>query len=164
MVLRFGRWEILREVRVVGSSPSSGNDSTISSSSHSEKLTAKCLREVSVCRPHRIRFAISFLQLQISSDRNLDGNPPSGNDSNSGDSNMNKDLIDGREICISSGSDLNLLHPLISIFFKLGACSPPPWGKPTNSGHSIIFKSSRGGNLDSSGNDLNSLHPSMDRD
>ncbi|KAM1226712.1 hypothetical protein ACFX2J_006019 [Malus domestica] len=109
MAFRFGRWEILREVRVVGSSPSSGNDSIIYSS-HSENLICKCLREVIVCRPHRIRFAISFLQLQILSERNLEGNPPSGNDSNSGDSNTNKDSRDGRSVCISSGSDMNLLH------------------------------------------------------
>ncbi|PQM39935.1 hypothetical protein Pyn_35736 [Prunus yedoensis var. nudiflora] len=77
-----------RELRVFGSSPSSGNEST---SPHSLKSTLKSRREVSLPRAHCIRFAISFLQDSIRSDFNSDGNPPSGNDSSSGHSVMSID-------------------------------------------------------------------------
>ncbi|KAH0996808.1 hypothetical protein GBA52_020672 [Prunus armeniaca] len=115
MVLRFKRLEIHREVRLEGSSPSSGNEST---ASHSSKLTVKCLREVSLGRLHCTRFAMSFLQERMETDFNFEGNPPSKNECISGQFSMDIDWRDGRRACICSGNDLNFLHSLIYISVK----------------------------------------------
>lgn len=65
---------------MVGSSPLSGNE--FITSSHPFKLTLKNLREVSVDRPHCIQFSMNFLQEHMHKEFNLDGNVPSGYDSN----------------------------------------------------------------------------------
>ncbi|KAM2028367.1 hypothetical protein ACFX16_039996 [Malus domestica] len=65
---------------MVGRSPSSGNDTT---SSHSSKLKAKYLRQMSLSRPQCMRLAMSFLDPKIRSISKFEGSPPSGNDSSS---------------------------------------------------------------------------------
>ncbi|KAK9939060.1 hypothetical protein M0R45_015769 [Rubus argutus] len=101
-------------VRVVGSSPSFGNESA-----NPSKLTLKNRREVSVDRPHCIRFPMSFLQDQMRKDSNLDGNASSGNGSNFGQLDILMYLRDRRRVCISCGSDLSFEHLLISRVLKL---------------------------------------------
>jgi hypothetical protein len=102
-----------RLVRVVGSSPSTGNESA-----NPSNLTLKSRREVSVDRPHWIRFPMSFSQDQMDKNSNLDGNASSGNGSNFGQLHTLKRVRDGRRVCISSGSDLSFEQSLISRVLK----------------------------------------------
>ncbi|KAM2251485.1 hypothetical protein ACFX1S_006115 [Malus domestica] len=143
MAFRFGRWEILREVRVVGSSPSSGNDSIIYSS-HSENLICKCLRELGACSPSWGKPTNSghpFI-FKTSRDGNLDS---TGNDLNSSHICMNSDRRDEREICISAGTDHKFLDLDIDISFKLAASSTPLPTKHTRFGQSDISNLRRDG-------------------
>ncbi|KAH7840094.1 hypothetical protein Vadar_012512 [Vaccinium darrowii] len=60
------------DLRVEGSSPSSGNNSTTSSDSPPSE---KRVREGSVCKPQSLRAPTSFLQSKMKRSLNLEGRP-----------------------------------------------------------------------------------------
>jgi len=125
---------MLRYVRLEGSSISSGKDSTFSSSP-----IKNTEREVSVCKPHCMRPAMSLLQLRIQRKCNVEGKPPSGHNSTSEQPNIPKKSRDGRREGILSGNCFKFLQCRNVSSVKTGAGNPP-LGNETNLGHCSISK------------------------
>jgi len=86
-----------------------------------------------------MRLEMSLSQEQISSDFKLDGKPPSGNDSSSGQFCKLKVTRDGSRVCICSGSAFKLLQLSTRNQVKLGAGSPSS-GKDTKLEQLLISK------------------------
>jgi hypothetical protein len=86
-----------------------------------------------------MRPAMSLLHLQISSECNVEGKPPSGHNSTSKQPLISKWLRDGRRECILSGNCFKFLQSAKSNRVKTGAGNPP-LGNETNLGHPQIIK------------------------
>ena len=125
-----------RELRLLGSNFSSGNDTTFS---HPPSIS-NWLRQSSLCNPHSVP-SISLSQKVIESKLRLEGKPPSESDTSCGQLFINIEWTEVRE-CNWSGSSLRLLQLENQMVVRLGVCNPPS-GKDTRLGQSLISKASR---------------------
>ncbi len=112
--LRFESLLIRREVRVLGSRPSSGKDSTLL---HPPSIS-KQVRDAIPCKPHSF-WGVRLLQLLIIRDCKLRGKLPCENWESSGQLDISNFWRHGRQVCnLLLGSDFRFGQSLISISWR----------------------------------------------
>lgn len=121
-----------REIRLVGSNPKSGKDST-----SSVPPINKLRREGSFCKPHAFQLATSLSQPKTEIEFRLEGKPPSGKDSTLEQYRIVNCTRDGKSLSILSGNDLRLPQLSTKNYSSLGA-RHPAFGKDTNLGQYLI--------------------------
>ncbi|EOY19802.1 Uncharacterized protein TCM_045144 [Theobroma cacao] len=128
---------MVKEVREGGRSISSqGNDAT----SREAPLMEKCLREVSLCKPHSIT-DLQIMGCKIASEMRLVGSPSSGKDTTLAHLNI-KNSSRETMLCMQLGKASSFSHLERWSFLSLGVNNPLP-GKDIRFGQLPIKISSR---------------------